>query len=120
MAILKTGDMRMMRYGHLIFIVVLSFAILLACKTYTGSLPTPDQLDKLGRVPEGLDQDSLSRGRALAMTECADCHRFYFPKEYSPEKWNKVIMKHSKRLSFHKKQIEDINLYFQTASRAEH
>jgi len=109
----------MMKYAHLIFVVVLSSAILLACKTYTGSLPTPEQLDTLGRVPEGLDKDSLSRGRALAMTECAGCHRFHFPKEYSPEEWNRIILKHSKRLSFYKKQIEDINLYFQTASRAE-
>jgi len=108
----------MMKYAHLI-VVVLSFAILSACKTYTSSLPTPEQLDTLGRVPEGLDKDSLSRGRALAMTECAGCHRFYFPKEYSPEEWDRIILKHSKRLSFDKKQMKKINLYFQTASRAE-
>ena len=108
-----------MRYSHPIFIIVLLCAILLACKTYTGSLPTPEQLVKCGQVSGGVDKDSLTRGRALAVTECAGCHRFYFAREYSPNEWNRIIRKKAKRLSLGKEQIADINLYFQTASRAE-
>ena len=107
-----------MRYAHSIFIGVLLCAILIACKTSTGSFPTPEQLVKWDQISEGVDKNSLIRGRALAVTECAGCHRFYFPKQYSPEEWNRVILKHSKRLSLGKEQIADINLYFQTASRA--
>ena len=115
----KDGGLGEMRYAYSIFIGVLSCAILLACKNYTASLPTPEHLVKYGQVSEGVDKDSLTRGRSLAVTECAGCHRFYFPREYSPEEWNRIIRKKAKRLSLGKEQIEDINLYFQTASRTE-
>jgi hypothetical protein len=107
-----------MRYAHSIFIGVLLCAILIACKTSTGSFPTPEKLVKSDDISEGIDKESLTRGRALAVTECAGCHRFYFPREYSPSEWNRIIRKKAKRLSLGKEQIADINLYFQTASRA--
>jgi len=107
-----------MRYAHSIFIGVLLCAILFACKTSTGSFPTSEKWVKSDQVSEGIDKESLSRGRALAVTECAGCHPFYYPREYSPNEWNRIIRKKAKRLSLGKEQVADINLYFQTASRA--
>lgn len=106
-----------MRYAHSIFIGVLLCAILFACKTSTGSFPTSERPVKSDHVSEEIDKESLTRGRALAVTECAGCHRFYSPREHSPEEWDRIIRRKAKRLSLGKKQIADINLYFQTESR---
>jgi len=115
----RHGGLGRMCYVHSVFISILLWLILFACKTYTSSLPTPEQLFKNGQVSEEVDKGSLTRGRALAVTECSGCHRFYFPKEYSPAEWNRIIIKKAKRLSLGRERIADIKLYFQTASRAE-
>ncbi len=105
-----------MRCAHSIFIGVLLCAIFVACKTLPGLLPTSEQLLKSGCASEWIDKDSLAKGRVLAVTECVGCHRFYFPKEYTSEQWDRIIRKKAKRLSLSKEQMADINLYFQAAS----
>lgn len=106
-----------MRYIYLI-IITLSCAFLFSCKTNTASVLTFEQKVQHDEILEGIDKDSLKKGRALAKTECASCHRFYFPREYSPEQWTKIIRKKARRLSLGKEQMADINLYFQTESRS--
>ena len=108
----------MKQYRDCIFMGVLMCSIFLACGTYTVSLPTPEQLAASGDIPKGLDTDALKRGRALAMTECVGCHRLFYPGEYSPEEWKRIIQKKVKRLPFGKEQIEDISFYYTTASTA--
>lgn len=106
-----------MRYIYLI-IISLSCVLLFSCKTNTSSVLTFEQKFQHDQIMEGIDKDSLIKGRALAKTECASCHRFYFPREYSPEQWIKIIRKKARRLSLGKKQMADINLYFQIESRS--
>ena len=118
MAILAMWGVRKMRYAHSIFIGVLLCSILIACKTSTGLISNTGKTGQSDDISEGIDKEALTRGRALAVTECAGCHRLYFPREYSPDEWNRIIRKKAKRLSLGKEQIADINLYFQTASRA--
>ena len=106
----------MKQYHDCILLGLLLCSLFLACGTYTGSLPTPEQLAASVGINKGLDTDSLRRGRALAVTECVACHRFFYPREYSPEEWNEIILKKAKRLSLGKKQMEDIGFYLTTAS----
>ena len=107
-----------MRYAHFIFIFALLSVICYGCSTPYGLLPTAEILLKYDIDPKPADVKAVNRGRALSLRECSACHRFYFPKEYSPEEWPKIIRKMGKRMSLDKKQTEDLNLYFQLASKA--
>ena len=116
MAILNGAGNTMIRHYKYILPAVLLSLLLLACGTYKVLLPTPEQLAKSGIVTESLDMASLRRGRALAITECAGCHRFFYPGEYSPEEWSGIILKKAKRLALGNEQMEDIDLYYSMAS----
>lgn len=88
------------------------------CSTYTP-LPTNDELASLGALPQGADYDSLMRGRALAVTECAPCHRFIWPYEYPPEAWPSLVSRMgSNRTNMSRRQIGDVTRYMVAASRA--
>ena len=113
------GDREMKQYHDCIFIGVLVCSIFLACGTHNALLPTAEQLAASGGIPDGPNTDALKSGRALALTECVACHRFFYPGEYSPEEWNEIIQNKAKRLSLGKEQTADISLYLQTASAAE-
>ena len=106
-----------MRYARSMFIVVLLCAIQFACQKHTGSFPPPEEMFREDNVSGAIHKESFKRGRALAATECADCHRFYSPREYSPAEWERIIRRKAKRLSLGQEQMADINLYFQTASK---
>jgi hypothetical protein len=84
-----------------------------ACATTGGSGLTSAQLKA-----QGVDEGAFRRGRALSVTECAECHRLYRPSEYSPEEWGPISRKMGARASLGKDQIADMELYFVTASRA--
>lgn len=108
-----------MRYLSYTLIVVgmgCLFFGLFGCSVRSGSLPTADQLFQNRLAPEGTDMDALRRGRALAVTECASCHRFFFPREYSPEEWHRTIRAMGRRASLDQRQINDIDYYYQLAS----
>lgn len=107
-----------MRYAHFIFIFVLLSVICYGCSTPYGLLPTAKNLLKYDIALKPADIKAVNRGRALSIRECSACHRFYFPKEYSPEEWSKIIRKMGIRMSLDQKQIEGLNLYFQLASSA--
>lgn len=58
----------------------------------------------------------LKKGRILAMTECAECHRYYSPEEYTPEEWDEIIRGKAQRLSLRADQVDALNLYFKLES----
>ena len=88
------------------------------CSTYTP-LPTGDELASMGALPQGADYDSLRRGRALAVTECAPCHRFLWPYEYPPEAWPSLVNRMgANRSNMSRRQIGDVTRYMVAASRA--
>jgi hypothetical protein len=107
-----------MPYRRFILILGLLVLIFNGCSTLDSSLPTAESLLIYEIVPKDVDTKALNRGRALAVTECSGCHRFFFPQEYSPEEWRRIIRAMGKRMSLGGKQIEDLNLYFQLTSRA--
>jgi len=102
----------MKRFGK---VLVLSgaVALLMSCATASGPAMTGEQM-----AAAGVDGASMRSGRILAVTECAECHRFYWPHEYSPEEWPAITRKMGGRASLSKSQIKDLELYFVTMSKA--
>jgi hypothetical protein len=104
---------------QVIIIGVMGFVIFLfGCAASNRQLPMPEQLIAQGVITEGVDATILLRGRALAVTECTSCHRFYWPQDYPPEAWRGIAKLMGKRASLSKTQIKDLELYFVGASRA--
>jgi len=106
-----------MRYAHYILVFSLMLILIAACTITTRSLPTADQLAKYQGSDIKVDVNTLRRGRALAVTNCADCHRFFYPEEYSNGEWPEIIRDMAKMSSLNNKQIEDVMYYFNVASR---
>jgi mono/diheme cytochrome c family protein len=107
-----------MLYRCFVLILGMIFLIFNGCITLERSLPTAETLLTYDTVPKDVDTKALNRGRALAVTQCSSCHRFFFPDEYLPEEWRAIIRNMAQRMSLNQKQVEDIDLYFQVASRA--
>ena len=89
--------------------------VLFSCTAIRTSLP--EQPQNTG-VEIGMDKENslLKKGRALAMTECAECHRYYSPEEYTPEEWDGIIQSKAQRLSLRTDQIDAIDFYFKSES----
>ena len=84
-----------------------------------GCATTADQaLMEESMAAEGIDAAGVRRGRALAVTGCAECHRFYWPHEYSPEEWPGIVRKMKNRASLDSGQADAVELYFAETSRA--
>lgn len=60
---------------------------------------------------------SMQRGRALVVTECTACHRFFFPCEYPPAMWPSLIQNMASRPVLTNRQIGDMTRYMVAASR---
>jgi mono/diheme cytochrome c family protein len=88
------------------------------CATGKASLPTADALGAAGALPRGTDMDALQRGRAILVTECANCHRLFLPAEYSPEQWGGIVKRMANRASLGEDQAADLELYLAVSSRA--
>ena len=88
------------------------------CANRPTLMPTDMQLASLGELPQGTCADSLQRGRALAVTQCANCHRFYFPYEYRPSDWPGLVHDMGRRALLTSRQTEDVSRYMVAASRA--
>ena len=86
------------------------------CAVSNGFLPMPEQLANSGLVSTDTDMSALRRGRALVVTRCADCHRMYWPHEYSSEEWRHFARSMGELASMRKTQIRDLQLYLQGGS----
>lgn len=95
----------------LTILTILTAALFVGCATTSEPMLTSEQL-----AEKGIDEAALRRGRALAVTECAACHRFHWPSEYSPEEWPPIVKKMGKRSSLDKKQISELEAYMVTMS----
>ena len=90
---------------------ILVAALFAGCATTSSPMLTSEELEELG-----VDEATLRRGRILAVTECAACHRFYWPSEYSPEEWPPIIRKMGNRASLSKDQVSELEAYMVTMS----
>ena len=69
------------------------------CPGPAGSVLMREQLRQYG-IPDK-DIKAFQKGKELAVMECATCHRFFLPREYSPEEWVGIIRNQAKRLSLY-------------------
>jgi mono/diheme cytochrome c family protein len=78
-------------------------------------LPTAEQLVAAGEYPGDGDIDSLARGRALAVTQCIGCHRFFWLHEYSPQAWPGWVRNMGNQQFLTRQQIGEITRYMVAA-----
>lgn len=99
-----------------ITIAISAFCIVLFSCT-ANRIPLPVQPQKTG-TENGTNKEKslLKKGRILAITECAECHRYYSPEEYTPEEWYGIIRDKAQRLSLGSDQIDALDLYFKSES----
>ncbi len=88
-------------------------ALLMGCATSPGAGVADEQM-----AAAGVDTKAVRRGRALAVTGCAECHRFFWPHEYSEEEWRGIIPKMSARAGLSESQSSDLGLYLIETGRA--
>ena len=88
-----------------------ALGLLLVTGCVTGRLPMPEQLVRSGAVPQGADLASLKKGRAVMITSCTECHRFYWPHEYRPDEWREILPDMAGRSSLSEEQTENITRY---------
>lgn len=126
------------RLGKLSALVLIGLATLLsACQGHRYTFPTVEQLstvfEEWSPSPSashdsqtttanlsGPLAEQLERGRMLAVTECSDCHRQYWPVEYSVDEWPGIIVRMGRRASLDPEDVADLRVYFDHASRWAH
>jgi len=70
------------------------FAIIVliaGCSLDAVSPPTAEVFNASAQPYKVVDVEAFREGRTLAVTRCAQCHRFFFPKEFSPEEWIRIF-----------------------------
>jgi cytochrome c2 len=60
---------------------------------------------------------ALQSGRALSITECTTCHRFFFPYEYPSAIWPAIMKSMGRKSNISKRHTGDITRYMVAASR---
>jgi len=91
-------------------------AIGLGCANHCTVLPTAEDVVGLGAV-QGDDYCAVQRGRALVVTECTECHRFFWPHEYPASAWPSLMQDMGSKSVLTKRQIGDMTKYMVAASR---
>ncbi len=86
------------------------------CVSTSWSMPTAARLVELGQVAPDADLESLERGRVLAIMDCRECHRQYWPQEFDAKRWPRLSRNMGKKAAMTRAQIQDISLYMVAAS----
>jgi mono/diheme cytochrome c family protein len=90
-----------------IFITLFLFAALAGCAPKIAP-PGKAPAGTLSPTAEVTESSAIKRGKQLAVTKCIACHRFYFPKEYSPNEWDMIIEQKRNRLSLTQSQVDSL------------
>ncbi|MCH7908049.1 MAG: hypothetical protein IIB38_00340 [Candidatus Hydrogenedentes bacterium] len=92
-------------------------AMLQNCATTSWSMPTAERLVALGIVEPDTDLKSLNRGRAAAIMDCRECHRQYWPQEFTSKRWPRLAHNMGRLASMRNEQIDDLRSYMVEASK---
>ncbi len=95
----------------LLIVACLIAVLASACVSAKYAFPTAGELEGSGRF-DARQLESLEAGRVLAVVECSDCHRMYWPAEYSAEEWPGILATMGRRASLTEEEIADLELYF--------
>ena len=63
------------------------------------------------------ESETLERGRILAVTECTECHRIYWPAEFAPLDWPDILDDMGGRASLESDGVDAIGKYYVAAAR---
>jgi hypothetical protein len=99
-------------------------ALILACIVVIGAcamsgmntMPPASVLITAGYA-ENSESENLERGRILAVTECTECHRIYWPAEFMPLDWSDILDDMGGRASLEADGVDAIRKYYVTAAR---
>ena len=93
--------------------------VALQCAACVGNryMVLPEDLVTMDAKIENHDVGSLRRGMVISQTECVDCHRIYWPAEFSADRWQGIARKMGRRAGLDRRQVEDMRFYLQSASR---
>lgn len=98
-------------------VVIFSALLAVACSSARYALPTADELRRTGRFSDP-EIESLEEGRIIAVTECADCHRMYWPAEKGAEDWPGIMHAMAGRAALEESDVEHLSFYFGVVSDA--
>lgn len=91
--------------------------VLQSCATTTRSMPTAERLVDLGIVEPDSNLKSLNRGRAIAIVDCRECHRQFWPQEFASNQWPRLTRRMGDRASLRRDQIDDLRYYMVEAGK---
>jgi len=97
-----------MRAGEFLLLILGVALVGMGCAAVGGPSGSGVSLASMNEA----DLGAYQRGRALASTECTQCHRLYRPQEFSLEDWPNIIRKMGSRSSFNRAQTEDVIFYY--------
>ncbi len=97
---------------NLLFVVLLTVTGCVSLSQMT--MPTAEEL--VDCMPYSVDLEALEAGREIAIIDCTDCHRTYWPAEYPPQAWSGILDKMGRRASLSENEIREVKLYFATVS----
>ena len=100
-----------------VLVLGLMAAVLQGCATTGNSMPTAEKLVEMGIVNANADLASLDRGRIVAMMDCRECHRVYWPQEYSHKRWPRIAKNMGHLMSMDDQEIKDLTDYLVAASK---
>ena len=88
-----------------------------SCVSSSRSMPMPTRLVELGIVDADADLESLKRGRTLAMMDCRECHRQYWPQEFKSKRWPRLSRNMGRLAAMRQDEIDDLIEYMVAASK---
>jgi hypothetical protein len=90
--------------------------LIAGCSLDTASPLKSDVFNSPARPHTVVDEEKFQEGRTLAVTRCAQCHRFFYPTEFSKEEWRKILNGKARKLTLSHRQVESLKLFFQASS----
>ncbi|MBW1893934.1 MAG: hypothetical protein JRI91_09600 [Deltaproteobacteria bacterium] len=101
--------------------LIFSFAVASALLAFSACVANTHRTYPVGSGDNAqMSGENLSKnGRELAVKQCGNCHRFYFPREYDAESWEIILKQKSKRLYLKEAQTIALMYYFKSESKGQ-
>jgi cytochrome c5 len=97
-------------------LAALAFALVSGCALGGARLPTAADLLSSDGEPVEANAEALQEGRSVFLKDCAECHRYYWPEEYTPTEWRALLPEMGDRTGLGDDELRALTLYLATAS----
>jgi hypothetical protein len=78
-------------------IMVISSLLLSACVSLQNLQPTPEEVAMVQATKPDVTLEALQSGCQLYIQKCANCHRVYYPANYTATEWQHLLPKMFKK-----------------------